>query len=1325
MEMNKDVDIAMVGVEFVQQVDAMQGREEDAALRQTVDEEVRKAVSFSSVGSDVAAASNSSGSLGGQGGPVSWGSSDGAGGGSVGGGSDGGDDADGTDEEMSEEEMEQRLRQEFPDLSIGEIQWLKRQHKCLGHGAALEHLFKGRAKAAMKKIRKYCRKCMRQDDADQIRERGSLLQFATEKNKIWICDSMKSRLGKTVYITDGCTRLKVAELSDADQGGLTGAAVRAVMLMRMVSQGTAEKILFDEGSEFNNALFVKVCHSVNMRTHPIGFKSPHRISKIERMNGDNRRNVRKLTVEPYDDHVAALLWSRASQPILIETLDAVVEEFLSTENDSDVNPLDMQLKRELLAEHMAQLNSTPILGQSLTPYNLASGGYYSAARDWEQLREDLAEGEEFGDDMERWFRLKCRIQAAARKVIRQYDAEQLLRRREIVGHDSTGAALEHYPDEDFSDELERRITTYDDEEPLFADPMTSVQGGRSTASTRSSGGSGLGHNCTLCGQQCTSRARLVQHMAEKHGIREADIDEQPQVPTVFQRGTRRLIDFEEDDDEHDDLEHDHEPLAPPAIDVAFDEQGNPVDRWTETADAIVRWHNCMSTMELKLENGKLFLAPAESDAAGSVVRAYDFTVLPTVDVLLADKDRHEGRLRQSDECCYLFSQLLNGRPIKELLNGKDSRDVQYVVTGVEMQRNKKHISSQPMRGNSVFMRWRENLPPEFTSEDCSTWAPATNFWTARIFYETTASAHEAMQVYTKGTKSSAMQIELKTAEQFGFESYFIPSVRDEVKAIVSRGVFGRNAKRSEISDRNIMTSRLVVVIKVELGTGKVSKIKSRWVSRGFEDRRFSSKKSENTLNCRSHTMSDASYLLLLQYCQATRSATWNADVKEAFLEGMSFKEAHAGNEEYWANPNSTLWMTIPKVIQDLQEFGFGEVVELVKSIYGCKDAPYNWMLTFHAVLKTVGLKQSFLDPCLWLCFATPQEEEVLKQGYEAVTEYFHKQVKAIDLLHKEDTEGMASVILGMQHEKMPEYKSSSSPDFINPETEKLAQALTMRVQFKGHLVGAIGSHVDDTKSGGHLLFMLRLCAIFRRFPLGSFSRLDPGRRDAFIGREEQCVPEEVDKFHMQQMLAEKQQEIDEHKIEIPDEFRVSVDEQKLQGLEKKYNIDRTVKPHKYTKVDSIQVSAKVLEEGCRMQEDVVYVVGQEGYATKVQPIEKQEVLDFFRQRDLAKTKFQRKQVKNPFRGRVGELIWSLKTNSCISATVSDLAGQLIPAEKANSWEEVTFFVNDLSGNILMLQHSEASARRVARLGNLYEHYMMGCGDASKSRVGGTLYLLYP
>eukprot|EP00392_Amoebophrya_sp_AT5.2_P018169 g18640.t1 len=229
-----------------------------------------------------------------------------------------------------------------------------------GHASSLQWLFKGRARTAMKRIRALCRKCRDQDNVNQIRERGGLLQFAKDKNRVWVIDSMKSALGRGVYLTDACTRLRVSELSDAARGGLTGAAVRAVVLMRLMSQGSPERIIFDEGTEFNNVLFTKVCTSFNIRPHSIGLKAAHKISKIERMNGDHRRNIRKMVMEPYEEAAAVLIWARAARPILEETLSEALENMLATEADSSVNDIDMGLRRELNAEHMFQVNSTPV-----------------------------------------------------------------------------------------------------------------------------------------------------------------------------------------------------------------------------------------------------------------------------------------------------------------------------------------------------------------------------------------------------------------------------------------------------------------------------------------------------------------------------------------------------------------------------------------------------------------------------------------------------------------------------------------------------------------------------------------------------------------------------------------------------------------------------------------------------------------------------------------------------------------------------------------------------------------------------------------------------
>eukprot|EP00392_Amoebophrya_sp_AT5.2_P017972 g18415.t1 len=1419
----------------------------------------------------------------------------------------------------------------------------------------------------------------------------------------------KSKLGRAVYIIDACTRMRVAELADDACGGLTGAAVRAVMLMRLVGQGTAHKIIYDEGNEFNNKLFEKVIRSLNIIGHSVGFKSAHRISKIERMNEIHRKNVRKLTMSPYDPHVAALLWSRASLSAVEESLDEALEQILATAPDSDENEVDMALKRELHAEHCFQVNSTPILGTSLTPYNLNSGGFYAGARDWERLRADLADDDADKDVLQKWFESKARIQNAVRRAIAKKDLVEILRRRELVGRaykrlidlsqltpgmtvqvrrkdgrlchreegevitifedgaavrvgggttkyytkdialirdDPTGTALEMYLDEDVGEELERRLTQAPQhgEPPFFADPVTSVQDGVGTAEARATGHQHFGHICQQCDRTFTSRNRLLQHISEKHG------DEAPTVPVHAKRGTRRDIDFDDESDDSSDGagDIDHgvgEPVIPPLSSEQRSEQVETVyeDCWTETTEHLIRWHlvprkkgfvplsvdfphinfakltgerettarfvdnpetayiyndnikrvsgrrrpsdtlhgqrlwvgqskfrkipsmflytllpstqrtppgeaanksssssaeekardneratviekgkvydrtrgwvdqfeqaerdarasleavvenhkrsrgsssaeddvqkkqktetaaastflvkcgklwgakdgiqfeknekifdqdllntrvleemkHCVTTMELKVQDGKVFLTPAEIGVADAKMRAYDFTVLPAVDATLQGKSTYTGRLMQSDPVCWKFSQLLNGKEIETKLNNKDCRDVEYAVTAVEIQRNKP-VTPPRYRGNSLLLRWGENLTPEFVEEDTATWSEAKDCWVARVFYELTTEAHDKMQQHVEGQKGSAIELSEETAAQLGFECYYMPSVRDEVRAVMKHGIFGENRDKRDVKDKNILSSRLVVVIKVDLGTGQVSRIKSRWVSRGFQDRRF--QKGGSGLNCRSHTMSDSSFLFMVQFAQSMQTSLWLGDVKEAFLLGLTFLESYG--EEYMKDPNSKVWMEVPPTIRKMQCFQFKELVELVKSLYGCKDAPLNWQKTLNQVLTLLQMRQSLVDPSLWCAFATPQEEGILKQGNDAVMAYFWEKVAAIDKLEKHDVQGAAEIICGQDaHRLQNQIFSSSSPQqtenkssFLNPASAELSSALTQHFQNPGVLIGALGSHVDDTASSGHILYMLRLYALFRKFPLGSWTRMLPGKRDSFIGREIQVVPECIDQHQMNGMLDEKQQELEDLDILVRDVYYQSVDEDMLQFAEKKYNIGRNQKPHQYDKTPNMECSAQVLCDGWKMKDKVVYVVSQESYGQKMKEISKEEVLAFFRERDRAKNAWMRKQISNPFRKRIGELLWVTKSNALISQATSDMAGELIRAEQANSWACVEHYVHDLNGLILLTVMTEASTRRVARLGDLKTHTLLGCGDASKSRVGGTINLSGP
>eukprot|EP00392_Amoebophrya_sp_AT5.2_P018194 g18671.t1 len=939
--------------------------------------------------------------------------------------------------------------------------------------------------------------------------------------------------------------------------------------------------------------------------HSIGYKSAYRISKLERMNGDHRKNVRKLTVEPYDEHIAALVWSRASVNAFEESLNDVAEQVLLTRNGSDENFLDMSLKREINNEHNYQCNCLPILGTALSPYNLSSGG-----------------------------------------------------------NDPTGTILETYVEEEFGEELEHRLSNAYDEEayaPFFQDPFTSVQNGITTTQTATLGGGDFGHICEQCDRGCIY-----------FGRDEAIIKDDFLHPKVLKE-----------------------------------------------------MQNCASRMELKLEGGKVFLSPAEVSTEGAKERAYDFSVLPAVSAALKGKKKHVGRLMHTDSICWQMGQLLNGRAIDTELNNKNNRDVSYVVTAVEINRGQA-LTPSKFRGNSIMLKWGETTTPVFVDESATGEKNQEDCWYARLFYEVPADAHEKLQAHVEGHKSSALEISEETAALMGFESYFLPSVRNEVKAVMKHGIFGRSADKKDVTDKNVITSRLVVVIKVDLGTGRVSRVKSRWVSRGFQDRRFG-KKGEG-LDCRSHTMSDASFLFLLQFAQSIRARVWLGDVTEAFLLGLTFAESYG--EEYFKNPNSRVWMEVPKTIRGMSEFNFKELVELIKSIYGCKDAPLNWQKTLSRILSLLQLKQSLIDPSLWCAFATPQEEKILAQGEKAVEEYFWQKIGAIDKLERSDAEGAAEVICG-QEEKLlrcnifkasEEEAEGTSKQFVNPVSDRLAGALTQHYQNPGVLIGAMGSHVDDTCNAGNLLFMLRIYALFRKFPLGSWTGLMPGQRDSFIGRELQVVPSAIDQYQLNKMLESKREELQEKDIDVEEEYYINPEEEALEKVEREFGISRDQKPHTYEKAANMQCDAATLAKYWRVDEDVAYVVSQETYAQKMKTISKEEVLQFYRDRDRATNKWMRKKVSNPFRKTVGELLWLAKSNAIIAAATSDAAGELLKAEQANSWAAVEHYVNDLNGLIMLAQFGESSCRRICRIANLKEHILLGCGDASKSRVGGSLNL---
>eukprot|EP00392_Amoebophrya_sp_AT5.2_P019132 g19865.t1 len=244
-------------------------------------------------------------------------------------------------------------------------QFLDNEHRTLGHSKTVELLYEGEALAVLKAIRAECKLCQEFDDAKAVLYRGSLLQFATGRNQIWLIDSMPSRIGTLIKVIDVCTRKRHTELVDASswKGGMTGAAIRCFTNARHALNGAPETLVYDLGSNFLSQRFQRVVTAANTKGRPVGFKAAYKISKLERTNGDDRLLLNKLTNLPADQWMEIFLWG----------LSGHYEDQDGFEGGG----------WERTLERLVEQNQKPILGTQLSAENFHAGTFNRGARDWE------------------------------------------------------------------------------------------------------------------------------------------------------------------------------------------------------------------------------------------------------------------------------------------------------------------------------------------------------------------------------------------------------------------------------------------------------------------------------------------------------------------------------------------------------------------------------------------------------------------------------------------------------------------------------------------------------------------------------------------------------------------------------------------------------------------------------------------------------------------------------------------------------------------------------------------------------------------------------
>eukprot|EP00392_Amoebophrya_sp_AT5.2_P016463 g16725.t1 len=370
-------------------------------------------------------------------------------------------------------DVDQEELQRHRDL----YQWMKNEHRQMGHSPAAEMLYKGEALKALQQVRKDCRLCGQFDNAEQVRKRGGLQQFAYDRNLKWLFDMIYTRIGRLLKILDCCTRLRCYELVDDrdGDGAAVTAAVRCYQRAKRQMGGKPREVFWDLGSEFLSWRLRKVLESGNVVIHDIGFKSAHRISKLEVSNREDKRRINKLTHAPFEPFLELMAWGLAQQKVEEELFNfpyqQIVDEICSIESDSGEHRDHFEAKQQIAYEMEFQGNNTPMLNTTITPFNAHYGTFDRGTRDWEDLWESMEEvhgldplpkkslltadqllgGERSdGSDSDEsssepaarkkkmhgadiFMRRNERIQHVCRLIVLDKDIENFGRRREIVG----------------------------------------------------------------------------------------------------------------------------------------------------------------------------------------------------------------------------------------------------------------------------------------------------------------------------------------------------------------------------------------------------------------------------------------------------------------------------------------------------------------------------------------------------------------------------------------------------------------------------------------------------------------------------------------------------------------------------------------------------------------------------------------------------------------------------------------------------------------------------------------------------------------------------
>ena len=190
-------------------------------------------------------------------------------------------------------------------------------------------------------------------------------------------------------------------------------------------------------------------------------------------------------------------------------------------------------------------------------------------------------------------------------------------------------------------------------------------------------------------------------------------------------------------------------------------------------------------------------------------------------------------------------------------------------------------------------------------------------------------------------KTGQIVISYKWAERNGMLKFVQGAITKEMENLASFKCFREPVAHNEVkSTDNIITSRLVLTIKICPVTLRINKFKGRFVARGFEDSRLS-----EYLNRRTSMVQESSIIAGLGASCDHRWTVKSCDITSAFIQGFPYEQAEG----------------IPRILlrmpDELKQYSKGlPYLELHKSIYGLADAPIRWQEALLLRLYSLGYR---------------------------------------------------------------------------------------------------------------------------------------------------------------------------------------------------------------------------------------------------------------------------------------------------------------------------------------------------------------------------------